>query len=310
MHGLYAAMAAKTDNERLGFFSEMSYVSKGDHYKSKSNAPFNAVAYKGKQMMTSHAKSRTAQRDGYFHDFTRVMAGEGLSDPVKTRRKELLKEKKKMVSGPFAYTGDIKPIASAGSYDSCFSGKVESFSPKTKPGPKYVQPKRNFTTFPGKKGTGYGYTHVTIGKLPEYKSSPYDAARAKEVKEAKAARGKVVGAPFKSNNPDSMRLFDKNPMRSAPLGKAKKIAPAKKITVPFAPPRNPGTMQSGGNTKTLFTKFEYTGEKPRPRKKVPEIKGPKFKPISNIKGKPTTSISTTNINRSMNSSNFASISCL
>lgn len=25
-------------------------------------------------MMTSHAKSRTAQRDGYFHDFTRVMA--------------------------------------------------------------------------------------------------------------------------------------------------------------------------------------------------------------------------------------------
>lgn len=56
-------------------------------------------------------------------------------------------------------------------------------------------------------GTGYGYTHVTIGKLPEYKSSPYDAARAKEVKEAKAARGKVVGAPFKSNNPDSMRLF-------------------------------------------------------------------------------------------------------
>lgn len=164
-------------------------------------------------------------------------------------------------------------------------------------------------------------------------------------------------------------------MRSAPLGKPKKIAPAKKITVPFgshpslnfmsdlasanrctrwpchrrqrimclllayarqrspigvgiiartkrsflvclpldnipAPPRNPGTMQSGGNTKTLFTKFEYTGEKPRPRKKVPEIKGPKFKPISNIKGKPTTSISTTNINRSMNSSNFASISCL
>lgn len=41
-----------------------------------------------------------------------LVQGEGLSDPVKTRRKELLKEKKKMVSGPFAYTVRLSSIPS------------------------------------------------------------------------------------------------------------------------------------------------------------------------------------------------------
>jgi hypothetical protein len=35
---------------------------------------------------------------------------------------------------------------------------------------------KNFLTSPGKKGSGFGYMHVTIGPYHKYESDPYDAS--------------------------------------------------------------------------------------------------------------------------------------
>ena len=64
--------------------------------------PFNASAYKGRQMMVGSTKSKTAYQTGYFgKTFDRVMEGEAYSDPVKQRRQDKLKEAKKNLSKAF-----------------------------------------------------------------------------------------------------------------------------------------------------------------------------------------------------------------
>ena len=66
-----------------------------------------------------------------------------------------------------------------GSHYGTFSGPVAAFSPQGKPKKPYISPGRNFITNPSKKGTGYGYVHVTIGKPQQHAPEPYD--RAKEI---------------------------------------------------------------------------------------------------------------------------------
>ena len=66
-----------------------------------------------------------------------------------------------------------------GSHYDTFSGPVAAFSPQGKPKKPYISPGRNFITNPSKKGTGYGYVHVTIGKPQQHAPEPYD--RAKEI---------------------------------------------------------------------------------------------------------------------------------
>lgn len=65
----------------------------------------------------------------------------------------------------------------AGSHYGTFAGPVSTFSPVAKPKKPYMSPGRNFTTNPGKKGTGYGYVNVVIGKPQTYSSEPYDRAK-------------------------------------------------------------------------------------------------------------------------------------
>ena len=43
-------------------------------------------------------------------------------------------------------------------------GPIGSFSPGLKPEKEEKPPGANFTTNPGKKGTGYGFIDVTIGE--------------------------------------------------------------------------------------------------------------------------------------------------
>ena len=44
----------------------------------------------------------------------------------------------------------------AGSHIGTLGGKVDHFSPAVRPGKAHTAPPRNFTTRPGKQGTGYG----------------------------------------------------------------------------------------------------------------------------------------------------------
>jgi hypothetical protein len=65
----------------------------------------------------------------------------------------------------------------AGNYYGTFSGPMSAFSPVGKGKKPHVSNGRNFLTNPPKKGTGYGYLHVTIGNPPKYMTDGYDRAK-------------------------------------------------------------------------------------------------------------------------------------
>ena len=70
----------------------------GDRYpkKNQEHLPFNRNAYKGKQMMTTHNKSRSAQQYGYFEPvFKRIMEKEAYIDIVQAQRTKRLSQAKK-----------------------------------------------------------------------------------------------------------------------------------------------------------------------------------------------------------------------
>ena len=65
----------------------------------------------------------------------------------------------------------------AGNHYGTFSGPVEAFSPKAVDKKPFESSGRNFVTNPLKKGTGYGYVNVLIGKPETHSSEPYDRGR-------------------------------------------------------------------------------------------------------------------------------------
>jgi hypothetical protein len=66
------------------------------------------------------------------------------------------------------------------------------------PKEKTTEPeKRNFTTRPGKKGSGYGYANITIGTDYEYISDPFDTAIQLAKKERVQLKEKLISKkPF------------------------------------------------------------------------------------------------------------------
>lgn len=305
-------MAAKSDNERLGFFSEPSYLSKGDPYKdAKPYGSKVSAKLKGKrQMIAPSTKPKNGTEDGYFTEkFDRVFAGEAYTDSAKIRRKSESKEKKKMLAGAFKPSAAPKSLASPGSYDGTFAGKIDYMSGKQKGATAYKSEKRNFTTFPAKKGTGYGYNDVTIGKPYEYKTSPYKNDEVQEKKRAKEARKRIVAGPFRLNAPTSGRVFTKNPYATVkPPGKKKLPKIEKKVTTPFVPTKPGLTMASGGKNFGTFTKLEYVSEKPKGSQKgKTNFKHGPFRPTSKSKTMVTHSIISQNARRSVNGTNFRTV---
>lgn len=65
----------------------------------------------------------------------------------------------------------------AGNHYGTFSGATPAFSPVVKGKKAAESPGKNFLTNPPKKGTGFGYLHVTIGAPPKYMSDTYERAR-------------------------------------------------------------------------------------------------------------------------------------
>ncbi|KAM4673076.1 cilia-and flagella-associated protein 96 isoform 2-T2 [Amazona ochrocephala] len=168
----------KSDLERTGLFSEMSYITIGDKYVSHYMRPFNEAASKNKQMLPGGSKTMSALQAGYFDpEFVRVFNGEAYADPVQLRRRYRLAESKKNLGKAFLPSNGDKWPCGLGSYYGTIGGSYPYFSPQVREKVRYVGPGKNFYTNPGKKGTGYGYTNLTIGEQYEHLPDEYDLAR-------------------------------------------------------------------------------------------------------------------------------------
>jgi hypothetical protein len=266
-------------------------------------------------MMTKATPGKSAAKDGYFADFNRTFEKEPLHDAVRGRRQEALKKKTRMLAGPYKPASPVKKMGSSGSHAGTFSGVHKYFSrEEARKGPAKKE-SRNFLTNPGKEGSGYGFPNVTIGKAPEYKTSAYNAQQTQARKDAATHRRAVRGGPFKAAAPDAPQgakgFFEPNPfVPSKVQGKPKAQKPAAKITVPFYPNKPLGTMESGGNNHSTFAAFTYVGEKAKARPSGPKPPAPVFKPVSNVKSAPSSSVVVTNVKRSVNMSNASRISVL
>ena len=102
-----------------------------------------------------------------------------------------------------------------GSHYGTLGGKIAHFSAENKPKPSKAPELKNMITNPPKKGTGYGYCDVTLGKphrprVPDsplylekyhpHANEPYNRSR-QLINEANAAHHrKVKGKAFKLNN--------------------------------------------------------------------------------------------------------------
>eukprot|EP00042_Codosiga_hollandica_P036606 m.281377 g.281377 ORF g.281377 m.281377 type:complete len:299 (-) comp54929_c0_seq2:165-1061(-) len=295
-------------SERTGFFSEPSYISIGNPYRPVGQPVFNASATKGKQLMTTSSKSKTAFADGYFEPkFPRVMEGESYFDPVAQRRKEALEKKKKNLTATFVPSSGTKSTCGSGSYMATFAGKVEAFSPAARPQPEHRKEPRNFLTNPSPQGT-YGFPNTTIGKPAPYASEAFDAARELTKKEFQEHKARMKGGAFKVDTAVLSEPFDANPFKPEPLPPAKPAPPAKKITAPFAPTRKPPTMSGSGFALGTLTPYpSHADEPPRERPPKPESDGRKFKPTMTTKSPFSRSVMDATVHKRVNASNFQSM---
>ncbi|XP_054422131.1 cilia-and flagella-associated protein 96 isoform X2 [Pteronotus mesoamericanus] len=230
------AEGGKTDMERIGLFSEMEYVTVGDKYVSQFNRPFNEAASKNKQMLPGGSKEMSSLQAGYFDPyFGRVFEGEGYVSLNQVRRRNMMEEAKKNVGKAFLpSSGDKKPCG-VGSYYGTIGGPVPFFSAQSKPRERYEAPGKNLYTSPGKKGTGYGYANITIGKQFSHSADFYDAPKLNYKKEIEEHHRLLKGTPFKLNL-YPREYFDANPyFLEKPLPPIKKAEKKAESTSPFKP---------------------------------------------------------------------------
>lgn len=299
---------AKNDLPRLGIFSEPGYITINDKYRPRNdNKPFNTSAYKSKQMLIGHSKTKAADQSGYFaKTFDRVFTGEAYSDPVKKRRQEKIQQTKKNLSkAPFIPSSGSKEPSGVGSLYGTFSKPVASFSPLAKTQPPYLSEKKNFSTSPAKKGTGYGYINVTIGgefkHLPDPYSRIQDLRKKERLQHAKAMKG----ASFKLNNYPTT-FFETNPFKqdkTQPLYN-ETFDSSKEKPKPFKP-SNPAKSPGGCKAGTFDPYPSHSVDPYQPRTSKGSSKEKKvFQPTPGVKPYPISSVVSQNVQRRMNRNNF------
>lgn len=126
-------------------------------------------------MLVPGPKERCATQVGYFSEkYSRVFEGESYNDPIKLRRQQRQKDVQKFVGGkPFFPSAVPKKPSGAGSYFGTLSGPIPHLSAETSSAKAERAPGKNVLTNPPKKGTGYGYVNVTLGKYWEHLPDPY-----------------------------------------------------------------------------------------------------------------------------------------
>lgn len=300
----------KTDMERVGLFQEMTYHTINDRYKRPGAVGFNEAAGKGKQILPGGTKMRSAQQYGYFNEkFNRVFEGEGYTDPIKRRRQHRLTEGKKNIGKPFLPSNGEKQPSGLGSHYGTLGGNVSAFSPANRAGKDYKAPGRNFTTNPLKKGTGYGYSNVTIGNYHKYQSDAYERARELQKKDIERHRSMLKGGAFRLNmHPHA--LFDDNPYRGDRPIARKESAGGLRDVKPFkpsSPGKNPGGMKSG--TFDPYPSHSADPYKIKYPKSVNVVNksGKTFMPSPGPKSAPVNSIVNQNVIRTINAQNYKTL---
>uniref|UniRef100_UPI00398E42B0 cilia-and flagella-associated protein 96 isoform X1 n=1 Tax=Pristiophorus japonicus TaxID=55135 RepID=UPI00398E42B0 len=292
--------SGKTDMERIGLFQEMTYVTVQDPYHDAMPRPFNDEAYKGKQMLVDGSKLKSSTQAGYFApEFLRIFEKEAYSDAIKLRRQGKLKAAEKNLGSVFLPSHGDKLPSGLGSYYGTFGGSVKAFSRLTKDKPPFVPENKNIYTSPGKKGTGYGYSHLTIG--PSYDHSP-DAYLIKGTK-----KEQLLGGPFRLNlYPKD--YFDNNPYSTDNiLPPIKPVAPEKKISPAFKP-TSPGKWPGGMKAGTFDIYPEHFSTLSKPAKDVPTtVQHLVFRPNPGLKSRPIRSVLAANVSRAVNNMNYKSI---
>ncbi|XP_036157100.1 UPF0602 protein C4orf47 homolog [Myotis myotis] len=298
----------KSDMERIGLFSEMEYITVGDKYVSHHDRPFNEAASKNKQMLPGGSKEMSDLQAGYFEPrFVRIFEGEGYANLNQMRRKHMMQEAKKNLGKAFLPTNGDKKSCGVGSYYGTIGGPVPFFSAQAKPRDKYEAPGKNLYTSPGKKGTGYGYANVTIGKQFTHSADVYDAPKLNYKKESEEHHRLLKGGPFKLNL-YPREYFDTNPYFSEKsLPPIKKAEKKEVLPSPFKP-SSPG-KKAGGMKAGTFDPYPSHSTDPYLAKSEKPSKAAKvFHPPGGPKSRPIESIMTLNVKRALNMKNYKTTS--
>ncbi|KAG5194360.1 cilia-and flagella-associated protein 96 isoform X1 [Ovis aries] len=299
----------KTDMERIGLFSEMEYITVGDKYVSQFNRPFNEAASKNRQMLPGGSKEMSNLQAGYFDPhFARIFEGESYVNPNQVRRRYMMEEAKKNLSKAFLPSSGEKKPCGLGSYYGTIGGPVPFFSAQSKPKDKYEPPGKNLYTNPGKKGTGYGYANITIGKQFSHSSDLYDAAKLDNKKENEEHHRLLKGTAFKLNL-YPREYFDTNPyMSDKPLPPIKKAEKKETVGNPFKP-SSPGKKAGGMKAGTFDPYPSHSADPYVVKLRSPSSKSAKvFHPPSGPKSRPVESIMALNVKRALNTKNYKTAS--
>ncbi|KAG9272600.1 hypothetical protein AMEX_G13614 [Astyanax mexicanus] len=297
----------KSDMERVGLFKEMGYISIGDKYTPFLYRAFNESAHKNKQMLVGGSKKKSGLQTGYFDaQFKRIFEKEALTDLIKIQRQYKLEQTKRNLGKAFLPSSGEKKRSGIGSYYGTLGGSIQAMSPLKIPKQPYKSPGKNMYTSPPKKGSGYGYPGVTLGKLDLYSSDPYDRAKDIVKRELIAHKSMLKGGPFRLNL-HPKECFDANPYKpDKPLPPSKKTEDKKThFGVPFkpsSPSKKIGGMKAG--TFDLYPTHSvdpYIPRKPKTAALNKELKI--FHPSPGPKSTPVKSIISLNVNKFVNSKN-------
>ncbi|XP_060039873.1 cilia-and flagella-associated protein 96 isoform X2 [Erinaceus europaeus] len=271
--------------------------------------PFNDAASKNRQMLPGGSKQMSDLQAGYFEPhFARIFEGEGYVNMNQVRRRHMMEEAKKNLSKAFLPSNGEKKLCGLGSYYGTIGGPVEFFSVQSKPREKYIAPGKNLYTSPGKKGTGYGYANITIGKQFSHSSDLYDAPRHDYKKENEEHHKSLKGSPFKLNL-YPREYFDANPyFTEKTLPPIKYELKKESIAQPFKP-SSPG-KKSGGMKAGTFDPYPSHSAEPYGSTLPKQVssKAKIFHPPGGPKSRPIESIMSLNVKRTLNVKNYKTAS--
>ncbi|XP_054846087.1 UPF0602 protein C4orf47 homolog [Eublepharis macularius] len=297
----------KTDMERIGLFSEMEYITIGDKYVLPFSRAFNEAASKSKQMLPGGPKEKSALQAGYFDPvYGRIFEGESYSNPVQLRRRYRMEESKKNLSKPFLPSNGEKLPCGIGTYYGTIGGPCPFFSPQAKDKVAYAPPGKNLYTNPGKKGTGYGFPNITIGKPYSHSVELYDIGRITFKKTSDEHHRLMKGGPFKLNL-YPREYFDVNPYHDeGPVPPPKKPPPPASVQTAFkpsSPAKKPGGMKAGTfDPYPTHSSEPYVVKLPKPI--TTNKQGRIFNSACATRSRPIKSIMAASVEKSLNVTNY------